>query len=100
MDFAMSSTIDNVFLITRSQIKQLHRDDIAALILVLLLSIAYSLKGLVWDKPDPYYHLWFTKPQGEEAGSSKKATTRDVALKIQQDVSYIIDNIITNMELY
>jgi hypothetical protein len=65
-------------------------DDFATVGLILLLSICYSLRGIVWAKEDPYHHLWFEKPQSS-AEYSKSVTTRDISLKLEQDVCEISD---------
>lgn len=60
-------------------------DDIAFLTFVLLLGICYSLRGVTWDKPEPFHHLWFEKPQSDLAGS-KIQGTRDIGIKLEKSV--------------
>ncbi len=72
-------------------LRQLEIDDFAFLSLFLFLSVCYSLRGVVWDKPDPYHHLWFEKPQTANAGADG-ATTRDIGLKLEQSVGFQIFN--------
>ncbi|KAF4451101.1 NADPH-ferrihemoprotein reductase [Fusarium austroafricanum] len=57
--------------------------DIAALSAVGVASAAYLLRGIVWDKPDPYHHLWFERMGSKDAVSSPKAT-RNIAKKLEQ----------------
>lgn len=64
--------------------RKLSVDDVAFLGLVLLFSVCYSL--YFKDKPDPYQHVWFEKPQG--SGSNlKEAEIRDIGKKLEQTVS-------------
>ncbi|KAH8597526.1 putative NADPH-cytochrome P450 reductase [Bisporella sp. PMI_857] len=62
---------------------RLEIDDVALLGLILLLGLCFSLKGVLWDKPDPYHHLWFEKPQSDVA-TSQNQQTRDIGLKLEQ----------------
>ena len=63
-------------------------DDIVALGLTALLTASYLLRGLVWDKPDPYRKLWFEKPQ--DAGTAlRNSETRDIARKLEEAVRSI-----------
>ena len=64
---------------------QLQVDDFAFLGVFVFLSLYYALRGVVWEKSDPYYHLWFEKPQGD--GAVKEANTRDIGKKLEQMVS-------------
>ena len=63
-------------------------DDILVLVLVILVSIAYLLRGIVWDKQDSCHHVWFERPQasGEGAKQAKKRT-RNIAEKLEEAVS-------------
>lgn len=50
----------------------------------------YLLKGKAWDKPDPYHHLWFEKPQVQDSESGgKPKEARDIAQKLEETVSLI-----------
>lgn len=62
--------------------------DIAAIAAVGVASAAYLLKGIVWDRPDPYYHVWFERPQLRDgvAADGPKAT-RNIAQKMEEAVS-------------
>lgn len=64
---------------------QFQVDDFACLGVFVFLSICYAFRGVLWDKPDPHYHLWFEKPQGD--GAFKEANTRDIGQKLEQTVS-------------
>ena len=47
----------------------------------------YLLKGKAWDRPDPYHHVWFEKPQvADAAASGKPKETRDIAQKLEETV--------------
>ncbi|KAF2441066.1 cytochrome P450 reductase 2 [Karstenula rhodostoma CBS 690.94] len=59
-------------------------DGVAA-VLVLLSALGYMTRGRMWDKPDPYYKVWFERPQLEDgASSSKGAITRNVAQRLEE----------------
>ena len=60
-------------------------DDRVAFALILLLSIWYSFGGVFWDVKDPYFHLWFERPQS--AGAVRQSTTRDIGLELEKRVS-------------
>lgn len=60
-------------------------DDFLVLAILLAGSIAYMGRGILWDKPDPYYYQWFERPQAGVANliaSSK--STRNVAEKLAE----------------
>jgi NADPH-ferrihemoprotein reductase len=57
-------------------------DSVAAL-LFLLTSIGYFTRGTYWDKPDPYYHVYFKRPQVTEEISANSANSgRDIAQRL------------------
>src|ERR1700754_4497041 len=58
--------------------------DVVALFLLAVLSLAYILRRTVWDKQDPYHHLYFERPQQQDGGSSRRQVTRDIAQKIEE----------------
>ena len=63
-------------------------DDVAALGLVIIASAVYLLRGILWDKPDPFHYTWFERPQ--ETDSEKKnleKETRNIAQKLDETVS-------------
>jgi NADPH-ferrihemoprotein reductase len=59
-------------------------DDIVFLILAIFSGIFYNV--YIRDKPDPYYHRWFEKPQQTDA-NHKGPETRDIAAKFEESVS-------------
>lgn len=62
-------------------------DDILVLVLTVLGLIGYLLRGIVWDKQDPYHHVWFERPQESEAGArQREKKTRNIAEKLQEAV--------------
>lgn len=61
-----------------------QKDDIAFLALVILSGIFYNF--YIKEKPDPYHHIWFEKPQATDA-NAKGADTRDIGLKLEESVS-------------
>jgi NADPH-ferrihemoprotein reductase len=66
-------------------------DDIAVLGTLALVSAGYLTKGRLWDKPDPYRHLWYERPQDSElSGRNAKKETRNIAQKLEEAVSLIL----------
>jgi NADPH-ferrihemoprotein reductase len=63
-------------------------DDIAALGLLAAGTAGYLLRGTAWDKPDPYQHIWFERPQEKDgACRAAKAATRNIAQKLEEAVT-------------
>ncbi|KAL5402929.1 hypothetical protein PMIN06_010185 [Paraphaeosphaeria minitans] len=59
-------------------------DGVAAF-LFLLSALGYITKGRLWDKPDPYYKVWFERPQLADGGSSNKgAVTRNIVQRLEE----------------
>jgi NADPH-ferrihemoprotein reductase len=47
----------------------------------------YLLKGKVWDRPDPYHHVWFEKPQiAYAAAKSRVRETRNISQMLEETV--------------
>jgi NADPH-ferrihemoprotein reductase len=47
----------------------------------------YLLKGKAWDRPDPYHHIWFEKPQIADAPATTRVReTRDISQKLKETV--------------
>lgn len=61
-----------------------QKDDVAFLALIILSGIIYTI--FIKDKPDPYHHVWFEKPQAIDA-SAKGPETRDIGKKLEESVS-------------
>lgn len=62
--------------------------DIAAIGLVAIGSAGYLLRGIAWDRPDPYNHLWYERPQEKDgAGINGQKETRNIAQKLEESVS-------------
>jgi len=58
--------------------------DSAAIVLFLLSAVGYLTRGRIWDKPDPYYKVYFERPQLTDGDSNSVAgTTRNVAQKLE-----------------
>lgn len=58
--------------------------DGVAVLLFLLSAFGYLTRGRVWDKPDPYYKVYFERPQLADAQlSSKTAATRNIAQRLE-----------------
>ncbi|KAJ5778075.1 hypothetical protein N7520_001321 [Penicillium odoratum] len=60
--------------------------DYAALAIIVGVSAGYLSRGILWDKVDPHYHLYFERPQlknGDQTGASFKET-RNIAQKMEE----------------
>jgi NADPH-ferrihemoprotein reductase len=69
-------------------VKPTSYSDVAALGLLALGSTGYLLRGIAWDKPDPYNHLWYERPQEKDgAGPNVQKETRNIAQKLEESVS-------------
>jgi NADPH-ferrihemoprotein reductase len=67
--------------------------DLAAISLVVFATSALLLREYTWDKPDPYRHKWFERPQ-EKLGANQNAAkdTRNIAQRLHELV-YLITNV-------
>ena len=61
--------------------------DVAALSALGVASAAYLLRGIAWDRPDPYHHLWFERMGSKNGAASGPKATRDIAKKLEETVS-------------
>jgi NADPH-ferrihemoprotein reductase len=68
----------------KSILQHSQKDDVAFLVFLLFSCIFY--KFIFKDKPDPYRHLWFEKPQATDA-NAKCAATRNIGQKLEETVS-------------
>lgn len=57
-----------------------QKDDLAFLAFAILSGIFYNF--YIREKPDPYHHVWFEKPQ--QTDGSRKVDTRDIASKLEE----------------
>lgn len=65
-------------------------DNLLALVAILALGVVTVSHGTLWDKPDPLYHLWYKRPQGDASqGGQKETESRDIAHKLEALVSNI-----------
>ncbi|KAH0362699.1 riboflavin synthase domain-like protein, partial [Aureobasidium melanogenum] len=65
--------------------------DYAAIAAFSLAWGTYLLKGKAWDRPDPYHHVWFEKPQiADSAASDRVKETRDISKKLRDTNDQIV----------
>jgi NADPH-ferrihemoprotein reductase len=64
-------------------LRHTQKDDLVFLVLIILSGIFYNV--YIKEKPDPYHHVWFEKPQATDA-NAKAADTRDIAVKLEESV--------------
>ncbi|KAI1079518.1 hypothetical protein F5B20DRAFT_167238 [Whalleya microplaca] len=65
--------------------------DAVALAAVGVGSAAYLLKGVPWNQPDPYYHLWFERPQFKDGVQHDRVqATRNIAEKLEQSNKNVV----------
>jgi NADPH-ferrihemoprotein reductase len=80
----LSKLVDpSVFWTVESLIQRTQKDDVAFLALIVLAGIFYNL--YLKEKPDPYHHVWFERPQATDA-NAKGADTRDIGVKLEESV--------------
>lgn len=63
--------------------------DYIALLLFAVLSVVYFTRGLLWDRPDPYYHVYFERPQSNGKGTNSQTQAqakaqRNIAKKLTE----------------
>lgn len=66
--------------------------DYTALAIIAGVSATFMSRGYLWDKPDPYYHLNFERPQlknGGQIGNANKET-RNIAQKLEESGKNIV----------
>lgn len=64
--------------------------DLLALLFVGAGSVAYLFPQWTWNKPDPYHHIWFERPQQQEGGlNNASQTTRNIAQRLEELVRAI-----------
>lgn len=60
--------------------------DYAALAVIVAAGAGYFSRGILWDQPDPYYHLNFERPQLKNGGQAANVNkeTRNIAQKMEE----------------
>jgi NADPH-ferrihemoprotein reductase len=66
-----------------SILQRTQKDDYAFLTFIILSGIFYNL--YIKQKPDPYCHIWFEKPQQTDA-NARGTDTRDIGEKLKEAV--------------
>ena len=85
--FFLNSTFTDII---RDVSRGASYDDVAVFGILALFSTGYMLRGKVWDKPDPYHHLWFERPQDNQLSArNAKRETRNIAKKLEEAVSLL-----------
>ncbi|KAF9886141.1 hypothetical protein FE257_011966 [Aspergillus nanangensis] len=66
--------------------------DYVALSILFLAGATYLSRGFLWDKPDPYYHLAFERPQLKHGSglNSVARETRNIAQKLAESNKNIV----------
>ncbi|KAL2012346.1 hypothetical protein VTN00DRAFT_5064 [Thermoascus crustaceus] len=65
--------------------------DAAALVVFILTVGSYLSRGITWDKPDPYRHLWYERPQLKDGAIAKaRRETRNIAQKLEESGKDIV----------
>ena len=60
-------------------------DDVAVLALIAFAGGGWLTRGKLWDKPDPYHHVWFERPQeSTRNGGNIQKETRNIAQKLEE----------------
>ena len=80
----LSKLVDpSVFNVVEDILQHTQKDDLVFLVLIILSGIFYNV--YIKEKPDPYHHVWFEKPQATDA-NAKAADTRDIGVKLEESV--------------
>jgi NADPH-ferrihemoprotein reductase len=85
----MDKVVDIEWMAAQRLFHQLPVDDVLFFGIFILFGISFSLRGIAWNKQDPYHHVWFEKPQGTSS-DVKETKTRDIGKKLEQIVSKIV----------
>jgi NADPH-ferrihemoprotein reductase len=81
---ALPEVLDQVIAISKPKTYA----DVVVFFTTVVAFFAYLVRHQTWDKPDPYYHLWFEKPQLKNGGTRAAAKqTRNIAHKMEDLVS-------------
>jgi NADPH-ferrihemoprotein reductase len=83
------SSIPSVFDVKTSSLFYILKPSSTADILALCLSFAIflglSTRGRIWDKPDPYYHVYFERPQRSKRDlKGNTSTTRNISQRLRE----------------
>ncbi|RFU28425.1 hypothetical protein B7463_g7907, partial [Scytalidium lignicola] len=82
MTYTNSNVILKGILTELTHVEQaLALDDVIVLLLIAFCSAGYFSKGGVWNKPNPYNHLWYERPQGIVTTASR-TSTRNISTKM------------------
>jgi NADPH-ferrihemoprotein reductase len=68
-----------------SILQRTQKDDVAFVAFIILSWIFYDF--YIKEKPDPYHHIWFEKPQQTDV-NARGADTRDIGVKLEESVSF------------
>ncbi|KAF2683390.1 cytochrome P450 reductase 2 [Lentithecium fluviatile CBS 122367] len=70
---------------TLESLKPSTAADGVAIVLFLLSAFGYLTRGRVWDRPDPFYKIYFERPQlADSEISNRTAATRNIAQKLEE----------------
>ncbi|POR35598.1 NADPH--cytochrome P450 reductase [Tolypocladium paradoxum] len=59
--------------------------DTMAVLVMAAASVAYLLADYTWNRPDPYRHIWYEKPQDQDgATTSASRATRNIAQRLEE----------------
>lgn len=59
--------------------------DALAVIFFLISAVGYITHGRIWDKPDPYYKIYFERPQcALDTSSARSHVSRDIAERLEE----------------
>lgn len=67
--------------------------DYVALTFLSLVGATFLSRGLLWDRPDPYKHLLYERPQlkyGNDAAAKAEQQTRNIARRLEETNSSIV----------
>ncbi|OAP59763.1 NADPH-ferrihemoprotein reductase [Fonsecaea erecta] len=82
--FEISSVPQLVRLVARS-LQPTSIADYVALVIAAVVVAGYLTRGTLWDKPDPYYHIYFERPQQQEGAANTQAQAqRNIAKKLSE----------------
>ena len=79
------SAIPELLKLLSENLRPTSNADYVALIVATAIAAAYLTRGILWDRPDPFYHIYFERPQQQAEISNPQAQAqRNIASKLSE----------------
>lgn len=64
--------------------------DAVALFAFLLIVVGSKSHGKLWDRPDPNYHVYFSRPQEADGSIARKQASRNIAERLEEAGNQVV----------